>query len=63
MNTDHTPNLKLDDIYKTPVGELLSLSDDRLNALISQAEEDFEKARKLKSWLKGIKRQKTSQKK
>lgn len=51
-------SLKLDDIYKTPVGELLALSDQELDDLIARAEENYHKARKLKTWLKGIKRQK-----
>lgn len=57
MNTE--PNkLELTDIYKTPVGELLALSDQELDDLIARAEDNYQQARKLKTWLKGVKRQK-----
>jgi len=62
MPTDKRP-LELDDIYKTPVGDLLALSDQELDALIASAEEAYQKARKLKTWLNGAKRQKASRKK
>ena len=62
MPTDKRP-LELDDIYKTPVGDLLALSDQELDALIASAEEAYQKARKLKTWLNGAKRQKASRNK
>ncbi len=62
MTNDKRP-LELDDIYKTPVGDLLALSDHELEALIVSAEEAYQKARKLKAWLNGVKRQKSSRKK
>ena len=61
MTTDKC-TLDLDDIYKTPVGDLLALSDQELDDLISSADEADQKARKLKTWLNGIKRQKASRK-
>lgn len=62
MMNDKRP-LELDDIYKTPVGDLLALSDQDLDALIVSVEEAYQKARKLKAWLNGVKRQKASRKK
>jgi len=61
MTTDKR-TLDLDDIYKTPVGDLLALSDQELDDLISSADEAYQKARKLKTWLNGVKRQKASRK-
>ena len=54
--------LDLDDIYKTPVGDLLALSDQELDDLISSADEAYQKVHKLKTWLNGVKRQKVSRK-
>lgn len=62
MTNDKRP-FELDDIYKTPVGDLLALSDQELDDLIASAEDAYQKARKLKSWLNGVKRQKASRKK
>ena len=62
MTNDKRP-LELDDIYRTPVGDLLALSGQELEALIISAEDAYQKARKLKAWLNGVKRQKASQKK
>lgn len=62
MTNDKRP-LELDDIYKTPVGDLLALSDQELEALAVSAEEAYQKARKLKAWLNSVKRQKASRKK
>ena len=61
MTTDKR-TLDLDDIYKTPVGDLLALSDHELDDLISSVDEAYQKARKLKTWLNGVKRQKASRK-
>ena len=60
--TTEKRTLDLDDIYKTPVGDLLALSDQELDDLISSADEAYQKARKLKTWLNGVKRQKASRK-
>ena len=60
--TTEKRTLDLDDIYKTPVGDLLALSDQELDDLIARTEETYQKARKLKTWLNGIKRQKASRK-
>jgi hypothetical protein len=54
MPTDKNP-LKLDDIYKTPVGDLFVLSDQELDALISDAEEVIRKCGLIKQWLNGAK--------
>lgn len=55
MPTDKNP-LELDDIYKTPVGDLFVLSDQELDALISDAEEVIRKCGLIKQWLNGAKR-------
>lgn len=60
--TTEKRTLDLDDLYKTTVGELLALSDQDLDDLIARTEETYQKARKLKTWLNGIKRQKVSRK-
>ena len=60
--TTEKRTLDLDDLYKTTVGELLALSDQDLDDLIASTEETYQKARKLKTWLNGIKRQKASRK-
>lgn len=60
--TTEKRTLNLDDLYKTTVGELLALSDQDLDDLIARTEEIYQKARKLKTWLNGIKRQKASRK-
>lgn len=60
--TTEKRTLDLDDLYKTTVGELLALSDQDLDGLIARTEETYQKARKLKTWLGGIKRQKASHK-
>jgi hypothetical protein len=62
MTNEKLP-LELDDIYKTPIGDLLALSDQELDDLIVSAEDAYQKARKLKAWLSGVKRQKVSRKK
>ncbi|PJB71236.1 MAG: hypothetical protein CO093_05670 [Alphaproteobacteria bacterium CG_4_9_14_3_um_filter_47_13] len=56
MPTDKNP-LELDDIYKTPVGDLFVLSEKELDALISDAEEAIRKCCLIKKWLNGAKRQ------
>ena len=60
--TTEKRTLELDDIYKTPIGDLFVLSDQDLDDLIARTEETYQKARKLKTWLNGIKRQKASRK-
>lgn len=51
-----TPPVDLDDVYKTPIGRLIALSDADLDDLISNAEHALQKAQKIKIWLEGIKR-------
>lgn len=59
MPTDRNP-LELDDIYKTPVGDLFVLSDQELDALISDAEEVIRRCGLIKQWLNGAKRLKAA---
>lgn len=59
MPTDKNP-LELDDISKTPVGDLFLLSDQELDALISDAEEVIKKCCLIKTWLNGAKRLKAA---
>ena len=54
MPTDKRP-LELDDIYKTPVGDLFVLSDQELDALIADAEATIQKCCLIKKWLNGAK--------
>lgn len=54
MTTEKT-TLELDDIYKTPIGDLFVLSDQELDALISDAEEVIRKCDLIKRWLNGAK--------
>lgn len=56
MPTDKRP-LELDDIYKTPVGDLFVLSDQELDALIADAEAAIRRFILIKKWLNGAKRQ------
>ncbi len=59
MPTDKRP-LELDDIYKTPVGDLFVLSDQEFDALIADAEATIQRFILIKKWLNGAKRQKAS---
>ena len=61
--TDPKPDaerIKLEDILHIPVGELLDLPEAELEDLIIKAEENLGKARRLKSWLKGIRARKNA---
>lgn len=57
MSSDKRP-LELDDICKTPVGDLFLLSEKELDSLISDAEKAIRKCCLIKKWLNGAKRQK-----
>ena len=54
MTNDKRP-LELDDIYKTPIGDLFVLSDQEIDTLISDAEEVIRKCGLIKQWLNGAK--------